>query len=335
MGDADERQWAEQLSVVIPAYNEEGGIGRTLEGLLEAIPECEIIVVDDGSRDQTAARVKQVGGVRLVRHVFNRGYGAALKTGMVAATRPYVAWFDADNEHRVDNLERMAERIVAERLVAVIGTRAKAGPSVVRNWGKLAIRLLVRSLGVDIGKDLNCGLRVFRRSAILRYLPLLPDAFSASMTSTMIFVERGDRIAFERVEVNERIGTSKVRLADGFATMALVLRMVMLFAPLRIFLGLGGVLLVGGIAYGLLRALSDGRGLPVAALLFIVTGVLLIMFGLVADQISRMRLSQLSGRPGEALEDTREESVPPHRQLPRGKTDEASPRDEDDDSSDD
>jgi glycosyltransferase involved in cell wall biosynthesis len=291
----DKRQWAEQLSVVIPAYNEEGGIGRTLVGLREALPTCEIIVVDDGSTDGTVEQAKAVPGVRLLKHRINRGYGGALKTGMKAATRPYVAWFDADNEHRVEDLERMAGRIASEGLVAVIGRRPKPGPSVVRNYGKLAIRMLARTLGVDIGKDLNCGLRVFRRSVILRYLSLLPDSFSASMTSTMILIEEGYRFGFEDIEVSERIGTSKVQLEDGFFTLALVLRMVMLFAPLRIFLSFGTFFLVSGTAYGVWRAVLSGRGLPVAGLLLIVTGVLLLMFGLVADQISLLRLSQVSG----------------------------------------
>jgi len=291
----DMREWADQLSVVIPAYNEEGGIGRTLAGLREALPTCEIIVVDDGSTDGTVEQARTVPGVRLFKHRMNRGYGGALKTGMKAATRPYVAWFDADNEHRVEDLERMVSRIASEGLVAVIGRRPKPGPSVVRNYGKFAIRMLARTLGVDIGKDLNCGLRVFRRSVILPYLSLLPNSFSASMTSTMILIEEGYRFDFEDIAVKERIGTSKVQLEDGFFTVALVLRMVMLFAPLRIFLSLGGFFFLSGTAYGLWRAISTGRGLPVAGLLLIVTGVLLVMFGLVADQISRLRLSPFSG----------------------------------------
>jgi len=291
----DKRQWADQLSVVIPAYNEEGGIGRTLEGLREALPTCEVIVVDDGSTDGTAEQAQTVPGVRLFKHRINRGYGGALKTGMKAATRPYVAWFDADNEHRVEDLERMVSRIDSEGLVAVIGRRAKPGPSVVRNYGKFAIRMLARTLGVDIGKDLNCGLRVFQRSVILRYLALLPDSFSASMTSTMILIEEGYPFDFEDIQLSERIGTSKVQLEDGFFTLALVLRMVMLFAPLRIFLSFGAFFLLSGTAYGLWRAVLTGRGLPVAGLLLMVTGVLLLMFGLVADQISLLRLSQVSG----------------------------------------
>ncbi len=309
---------AEQLSIVIPAYNEEGGIGRTLAGLRTVFRSSEIIVVDDGSTDRTLERAVAVPGVRVLKHRFNRGYGGALKTGMRAASRPYVAWFDADNEHRVEDLERMVERIQRESLAAVIGRRPKAGPSVVRNYGKWAIRMLARTLGVRLGKDLNCGLRVFRRSVILRYLSLLPDSFSASMTSTMVLIEEGYPFAFEEIDVEERIGTSKVKLGHGFSTMALVLRMVMLFAPLRIFLSFGGFFLLSGTAYGIVRAVLSGRGLPVAGLLLIVTGVLLVMFGLVADQISRMRLTQIGGP---APDDYEEMTNPPAERVEPGLVD--------------
>lgn len=295
--------WEEQLSVVIPAYNEENGIRPTLEGLRAALPKAEVIVVDDGSRDATLDNALAVPGVRVISHAYNRGYGAALKTGMRLARRRYVAWFDADNEHRVSDLAEMARRIATEDLAAVIGRRLTPGVSVVRTTGKLAIRLLARSLGVDLGKDLNCGLRIFRRGIICRYLDILPDAFSASMTSTMVFVERGYRLGFHDIEVNRRIGHSKVKIRDGFSTMVLVLRFVTLFAPLRMFFLPGMLFLFTGVAYGAIRAIADGRGVPVASLLVAFAGLLGMMLGLVADQISQLRLGQLSGLDADATTD--------------------------------
>lgn len=284
----------EQLSIVIPAYNEENGIGPTLEGLRASLPLAEVIVVDDGSKDGTLRNALAVKGVRVVTHVYNRGYGAALKTGMRYARRRNVAWFDADNEHRVSDLAIMAERIEAEDCVAVIGRRLGPSVSVVRSTGKFAIRMLARILGVDLGRDLNCGLRVFKRGVILRYLSILPDQFSASMTSTMILVERGHKVGFHDIEVNKRIGHSKVKIRDGFSTMALVLRFVMLFAPLRIFFVPGILVFLAGATYGAIRAIGDGRGVPVGGMLVALAGLLMAMLGLVADQISQLRLSQLT-----------------------------------------
>ncbi len=300
--------WEAELSVVIPAYNEEDGIVPTLQGLRAELPAAEILVVDDGSSDKTSERALSVEGVRVLRHPYNRGYGAALKTAMRCATRRYVGWFDADNEHRVEDLRRMAERIAAEDLVAVVGRRRRPGPSVLRNSGKLAIRLLAITLGVAVGKDLNCGLRIFRRELILRHAAVLPDSYSASLTSTMMLIERGYRFAFHDIDVNPRIGHSKVRILHGFASMALVLRMVMLFAPMRIFFVPGMLMLLAGLAYSLGRALTSGLGVPVLGMLLTTTGLLSAMLGLVADQISQVRLGQLAD-PSDAEHE--ELSAPP------------------------
>jgi glycosyltransferase involved in cell wall biosynthesis len=286
---------SQQLSVVIPAYNEEGGLRATLDDLLRHLPHAEIIVVDDGSRDNTLAVARSIRGIRLLSHRFNRGYGGALKTGMQAAQRPYVAWFDADNEHRAEDLRTMLHRIITEPTAAIVGERGYS-TSTVRRFGKFVIKLLARSLGVRLGRDINCGLRVFRREVIVRYQHLLPNAYSASLTSTLILAERGYPLAFHPISLNRRIGQSKVQLAHGFQSLALVLRMVMLFAPLRIFLTIGAVVSAGGLGYGLLLALRQGQGFPALATLVTLLGVLCIFLGLIADQISQIRLSQLNER---------------------------------------
>ena len=284
---------AERLSVVIPAYNEVGGIAGTLRSLREAIPTCEIIVVDDGSTDGTGEQVRAFPDVTLLRHEYNRGYGGSLKTGMARASGDYVAWFDADGEHRVEDLIAMVAHLEREKLVAVIGHRTNPGSSLLRRSGKFGIRLLARSLGVHTGSDLNCGLRVFRRDIIVPLARLLPDGFSASMTSTMVMLARRYPIAFDPVATGPRVGESKVVLRDGFRSLLLVVRTIMLFAPLRIFLGSGAILIVVGSAYGLITAMIARAGLPVAALLLINTGLMLAMLGLIADQVSQTRLEQL------------------------------------------
>ena len=280
---------------MIPAYNEENGVASTLTELRTRLPLAEVIVVDDGSSDRTRERAAAVTGVTLVAHAYNQGYGASLRTGMLQATRPYVAWFDADNEHRVDDLITMVERLERDRLAAVIGRRVGNAQPILRSSGKLAIRLLARTLRVKMGQDLNCGLRVFRRDVIARYYGLLPDRFSASLTSSMIIFERGYPFAFQDITLAPRTGTSKVRLNDGFEALTLVLRMVMLFAPLRIFLAPGLLLFMAGSLYSLAMALIRGAGFPPLGVLVTITGLLLCMLGLIADQISQLRLGQLSG----------------------------------------
>lgn len=281
------------LTIVIPAFNEETGLGVTLDNLLAAFPGAEVIVVDDCSLDQTAAVACARQNVRVLRHAFNRGQGGALKTGMRHATCAWVAWFDADNEHRAEDLARLAQRARDENLVAAIGQR-QASATLTRGVGKFLIRLIGRGLRIKVGPDLNCGLRVFRRSVILRYLALIPDRFSASLVTTLIMIERGYPIAFEPVLTNPRLGKSTVRLRDGFDAILMLLRSVMLFAPMRFFLPLGLGSIVVGTGYSLVVAFSLRTGIPVGGMLIITVGFLAVILGLVADQISQLRLGQLS-----------------------------------------
>ena len=284
------------LSIIIPAFNEEEGIVATLESLREYFSAAEIIVVDDGSEDATAEKVRNYEGVRLIQHHFNRGYGGAIKTGMRRSTRELIAWFDADNEHRADYLREMVDKIQQENLAAVLGQRSKS-VSLVRGVGKYFIRMLARILRVKRGSDLNCGLRVFRSKMIMPYLQILPDTYSASLTSTIILVEQNYPFVFHPIKTNSRIGTSKVALSDGFNTLLVVLRVITLFAPMRIFLRVSLYLLSIGAIYGLYVALGEGTGIPVLSALLMIMGVLIGILGLIADQISQIRISGLAPPP--------------------------------------
>lgn len=287
----------ERLSIVVPAFNEAQAVGPTLAELVAATPGAEIILIDDHSSDATSTVARSVPGVMVRRHDFNRGQGASLKTGMRLATRDYVAWFDSDGEHRVEDLCRMYSRILDEDLVAVIGQRVNGSASATRAFGKWVIRLIGQSLKIKAGSDLNCGLRIFRRDAFARYAELIPDRFSSSMVSTLVLLERRYPIAFETIVTNPRIGHSTVQLKDGFEAILQLLRAVLLFSPMRFFLPLGGAAFALGVVYSLLMAASTGLGVPVAGLLLVVSGLLTIFFGLIADQISQLRLNQLNAAP--------------------------------------
>lgn len=281
-----------ELSVVVPAYNEEAGIGMVLSSLCETLPGSQIIVVDDASTDGTAARVEEFPDVLLISHQFNTGYGGSIKTGLRAATREYVAWFDADNEHRADSLIEMFRLIKKQRLAAVLGQREKSVTSL-RGVGKAVIWALARLLSVKSGTDLNCGLRVFRRDLIVRFIPFLPNGYSASLTSTIVLIEKNYPIRFHPISVNRRIGQSKVALSDGFKTMMLVLRIVSAFSPMRIYLPAGLVVFAIGVLYSLWVALRAGLGFPVLGGIVMVSGMLVVMLGLIADQLSQIRLTQV------------------------------------------
>ncbi len=293
MSDQEEQP---MLSILVPAYNECEAIKKTLQELRGLFPDAEIIVIDDGSTDTTATAA-EIPGVTVLRHEFNRGYGRALKSGMRMASGKYWAWFDADNEHRPEDLVGMVERLAQGSLAAVLGERNRSAGNA-RALGKFFIWLLAVSLNVELKRDVNCGLRVFRADVIRRYLHLLPDGFSASMTSTMVMLERKYPVEFYPITVNPRIGSSKVTVKDGFRTLVLVLRTILLFSPLRFFLPVGvGLGVLGGV-YGTIIAIIAGRGFPILAALAITVGMLVVMIGLVADQVSQIRLNAIDDEPG-------------------------------------
>jgi len=285
-------EWQNKLSVIIPVFNEKNGVSSSVARLQEFLPEAEIIIVNDGSTDGSSQKINALNGVKVINHNYNKGYGAALKSGMKGASREIVAWYDADNEHRVEDLINVVDTLVKKDLVATIGQR----PVILENYqaiGKLMIFSTARLLGLRASGDLNCGLRAFRRDEILPYLSLLPDKFSASLTSTMIMLESQKPLEFVPITVNPRIGISKVRLVDGFSTFAMMLRMIMLFAPLRIFLTLGFGLIASGAGYGIWLTLLNARGIPTLSVIVIISGVVLILQGLIADQLSSLILGRV------------------------------------------
>lgn len=288
----------ENCSIIIPAFNEENGIGVVIDNLATSFTKSEIIVVNDGSNDKTEFNAievaKKYDNVTIVSHIFNRGYGASLKTGMRHSHGEYIAWFDADNEHKVSDLKGMFDTIQARRLACVIGQRRGKSTSIIRGVGKWLIRSVARVLHFEAGHDLNCGLRVFRRDIITNYLDLLPDRYSASLTTTFLIVERGYPFEFYPIDISERIGSSKVKLKDGFFAINKVLHLIMLFAPMRIFFQSGVIIFLIGLIYSIYKAYAIGEGFPVAGVIFIFGGFLLSALGLIADQLSSIRIEKFN-----------------------------------------
>jgi glycosyltransferase involved in cell wall biosynthesis len=282
------------LSIVIPAYNEEGAVESVVLDLIKTLPGCQIIVVDDCSTDNTLSILSSLDSkyenVEVYHHIFNRGYGASLKAGMRKANRKFVAWFDSDGEHKSSDLLGMYRVIETQPVAAVIAQRENASVNLVRGVGKWLIWLLAIALKIDTQKDLNCGLRIFRKDIIFNYLSILPERYSASMTTTILMSERQYPVNYYAITTQARIGESKVKLRDGFASLLKVLRLVTLFAPLRLFFSPGLALFLAGIFYGIFISFSEGQGFPTAGLALSIVGGLLCVFGLIADQIGQLRL---------------------------------------------
>jgi glycosyltransferase involved in cell wall biosynthesis len=280
------------LSVVMPIFNEEKAIRRTLDELL---PLCEekdwpVIVVDDGSHDGTARILDEFAPrLQILRHPYNRGYGASLKTGIRAAVTEFVATYDSDGQHRPEDLLRLAT--VAPQCDMIIGERTPGSQvDVLRIPGKW---FLTHAANFIVGRqipDINSGLRIIRRVFIKKVLHLMPDGFSFTSTSTVAAIKMGFLVEFAAIQTRRRIGTSTVQqVRHGLMVLMLILRLVVLFSPLRIFIPTAITLAVIGILYAVYVIATVRLTLANGALLCLLTAVIIFFFGLLVDQVSAMR----------------------------------------------
>lgn len=282
-------------TICVPAYNEENAIKDTLSGLRKSIPEAEIIVVDDGSTDRTVSIAREVEGIRVLSHGRNIGYGAALKTAMRNASRPIIVWCDSDGQHRPEDIKKVLQPVLDGEKDAVIGVRGrKSDARRNRLPGKWILKLVASIVARERIPDLNSGLRCFRRDVILRYLHLLPDGFSASSTTTLLLMRRGYRLGYEEITAQKSLGTSSVRMIrDGWRTIHLLLRLLILFDAFPFFAVLAAVQLAGAMLYGGFLALTQRKGFPVLAAVVMISGILTFFMGLLCDQITATRMERL------------------------------------------
>lgn len=279
------------LTVIIPALNEAAHLTVVLTELRQECGDIvdAIVVVDDGSSDETS-RVAAESGATVLRHPANLGYGASLKTGLRHATTTHVAFFDADGQHRASDLRRLWD--ARQGSAMVIGARQRLIHSPLwrmpGKWllGSIAAYLVKRPI-----PDLNSGLRLITRDVAARYAHLCPRGFSMSTTLTMAVISRGWPVTFVPIDVRPRQGQSTVTVATGLETMVLLLRIICLFNPLRLFVPAAAIVAVIGIAWGIPYA-AAGRGVSVGSMLAIVTATLLFSLGLICDQVSQLRLER-------------------------------------------
>jgi glycosyltransferase involved in cell wall biosynthesis len=275
------------VSVIIPAYNEADVIADVVAALAGADPWHEIIVVDDGSRDGTAARAAEAGAV-VVTHPYNKGNGASVKTGIRRATGEFVLIIDGDGQHRPDDARRLVSRL--GEFDIVIGARTPATQAnQVRKLGNALLNWLASYLTGRPIPDLTSGFRGARREYLREFLHLLPNGFSTPTTTTLAFIKAGYNVAFEPIEARARVGKSKIRLAqDGGKFLIIILKIVTIFSPLRVFVPISLVSFALGAGYGVWTAATQSK-IPNGAVLLILFAVVVFLVGLVSEQISALR----------------------------------------------
>ena len=276
-----------EVSVVIPAYNEGAVITQVVRALATAGPWHEIIVVDDGSKDDTGANAAAAGAI-VVRHPYNKGNGAAVKSGIRRATGEHVLIVDGDGQHSPGDARRLVSRLGEYDLV--IGARSASTQAThARRFGNTALNRLASYLTGREIPDLTSGFRGARRESLREFLHLLPNGFSTPTTTTLAFIKAGYNVAFEPIDALQRIGQSKIRFArDGVKFFIIILKIVTLFSPLRVFLPISLVAFMVGAAYAVWTIATQSH-VTNSSVLLIMLAVIVFLVGLVSEQISAMR----------------------------------------------
>jgi len=287
------------LSVIVPIYNE----AVALPGLLaDLVPYCrdrnwELILVNDGSRDATPAILRNYEeqlGIKVLHHKLNRGYGGALKTGILHADTPYVVTIDADGQHEKSDIDEMLYFTLEKDADLVVGDRGKSDASgPYRRIGKWLIRKFAALLMPITISDLNSGFKLYSTELVQRYLSVCPDSMAFSDVITLVFIKKRQLVLEYPITVNKRAGgKSKINTFTAIQTVMEIINIAMLFNPTRYFMPLSALCIGFGFVWGI-PILLYGRGISVGAMLGIVTGLLFFFIGLVAEQLSAMRLDLL------------------------------------------
>lgn len=285
----------QQLTVIIPAYNEAAGIEATLQELLEYTTDLhwKVLVIDDGSTDTTRVLCEQfIHRINLISHPYNKGYGASLKTGIKNATADYIAFYDSDGQHSPKDLRALWNSIGNSDMI--IGARGKdSHQDWIRKPGKWILAKVANYLTGTKIPDLNSGLRVIKRDVMQNLLHLFPDGFSFSTTSTIAFMNMGYSVVYHPIIVKKRTGRSTVnQFKHGSGTLLLILRLIVLFNPLKVFVPTSIIVFTLGLVHeiysGIITHINPPKLIP-SAFFMMITGILIFFFGLVVDQISEMR----------------------------------------------
>ena len=276
-----------KLTIVIPAKNEANSLRTLLPEIISKFPSAEIIVIDDGSDDDTA-KVVQTSGVRLISHPYSMGNGAAVKSGARASTSDAILFMDADGQHNPDDIRALISRY-EEGFDMVIGAREfKSQASFFRWVANVFYNTLASFMTGFKISDLTSGFRIVNTKKFRRFLYLLPNGFSYPTTSTMAFFRSGYSVAYIPIIALKREGKSKIKLLnDGIRFMVIILKIGALFSPMRLFLPISISLFLVGASYYIYTFATAGRFTNMSALLF-VSSLMIFLIGIVSEQVSSL-----------------------------------------------
>lgn len=287
------------LTIIVPAYNEEASLRTYLPDLLDFVSrhQCQLIVVDDGSTDRTlevlqAAEAKV--GFKFFRHKLNRGYGGAIKTGVKNVETEFVITIDADGQHQLDDIEGLYSILKEKNADMVVGDRSgQKNASIYRGIGKALIRMFAKLLLPVHIRDINSGMKIYNTQMAKRYIRLCPDHMAYSDIIAMVFISKRHLVLEHPIRVNPRTeGVSTINTLTAIETLKEILNIVVLFNPMRIFFPIALFSIFLAFAWGIPIALK-GRGVSTGAMLGFTTGLLFFFLGLLAEQLSQIRKDRI------------------------------------------
>ncbi len=279
------------LSIVVPVYNEEAAIGETLGKILKVCDglgaDYEVLVIDDASTDSTPQIIKR-HKVTHIRHPYNMGNGAAVKRGIRAASKDVILLMDGDGQHDPQDIGKFMELIKDYDMV--VGARTKDSQSQAhRNLANSVYNLAASYVCGRKIPDLTSGYRAIRRNVAKRFVYLMPNTFSYPTTLTLSLHRAGFSTSYLPIKAAGRKGKSKISIfRDGFRFLVIILRIAVFFAPLKMFLPVSVALLLAGLGWYIYRFTTSGI-LPLGAVLLMITGLLVLVFSLISEQISYLR----------------------------------------------
>ncbi len=282
------------LSIIIPVYNESEAIAKVLIDLKEVLFSSgdinfEIIVVNDGSKDETREVLENVSQIKLINHPYNKGYGASLKTGIKNSQYEWVLLLDGDGQHNPYYIKEMIK--YTDRYDMIVGDRTRdyKGP-LIRRPAKVVLGWIANYLVEKKIPDLNCGFRLIKKRKLKWFWHLLPNSFSFTTTITLAFFKEGLNVKYIPVKTNKRRGKSSLMPQEAIRFFILILRTIFLFSPLRIFLpislflfGMFSISFINDVIFTLPRNITD------LTLLLLISSLGIFSFGLLADQIAAIR----------------------------------------------
>ncbi len=278
-------------SVIIPAFNEREAVRDLVTALRKAADWREVLVVDDGSSDGTDVEAA-AAGAHVLRHPYNKGNGAAVKTALRNASGRFIVIVDADGQHQPTDAARLVNCLDVFELV--VGARSSASQaSMARRAGNSLLNWIAGYLAGRPIPDLTSGFRAAHRDRMLEFIYLIPNRFSTPTTTTLAFIKAGYSVTFVPIEAARRKGVSKIRLGpDGARFLLILLKVTAIFSPLRIFVPISAITFAVGTAYAIWTVASQSH-VTNSSVLLIMLSVLMLLLGVISEQLSTLRFENL------------------------------------------